>query len=76
MESVAVPELSATVPSVVDVVASVKTTDPVAAEGETVAVSVTLVPAVVEVVEASRLVVVEVSAVLTVMLTALDVLVV
>jgi hypothetical protein len=51
-------------------------TDPVAAEGETVAVSVTLVPAVVEVVEASRLVVVEVSAVLTVMLTALDVLVV
>jgi hypothetical protein len=73
-ESCAVPPLTVAVPSVVDVVLSVKVTVPVAAAGKTLAVSVTPVPVVVEVEEAASVVVVAVSAVLTVMLTALDVL--
>ncbi|HKF49957.1 MAG TPA: hypothetical protein VKB38_21520 [Terracidiphilus sp.] len=71
--SVAFPELSVPVPSDVD--PSRNVTVPVAAEGETVAVSVTLVPVVVDVEEDVSAVVVDVNDDVTVMLTALDVLV-
>jgi RecJ-like exonuclease len=52
-----------------------KVTVPVAVDGETVAVSVTLAPTVGVVVDATRAVVVAVLVEVTVMLTALDVLV-
>ena len=67
----ATPELSVPVPS--EVVPDMKVTVPVAAVGETVAVSVTLAPTFGVVVDAVRAVVVAV--VLTVTETALDVLV-
>jgi hypothetical protein len=70
---VALPELSVPVPS--EVVPSRKVTVPVAVEGETVAVSVTLVPVATDVAEDVSVVVVAVSVVVTVMLTALEVLV-
>jgi hypothetical protein len=68
---VATPELNVPVPS--EVVPDMKVTVPVAAEGATVAVSVTLAPAAGVVVDAVSVVVVVV--VLTVTETALDVLV-
>jgi hypothetical protein len=68
------PELNVPVPS--DVVPERKVTVPVAAEGETVAVSVTFAPTVGVVVDAVSVVVVAVLvAALTVTTTALDVLV-
>jgi hypothetical protein len=74
--SCAVPLVSATVPSVVDVVVSVNTTEPVAAVGSTLAVSVTLALVVAVVAEVASDVVLEVRllALLTVMESALDVL--
>jgi len=72
VESVATPELSVPVPS--EVVPSRKVTVPVAVEGETVAVNVTLAPVVTDVGEAVSAVVVAVLVEETVMLTALDVL--
>ena len=70
---VAFPELSVPVPS--EVVPSRNVTEPVAVEGDTVAVSVTLVPAVVDVEEDVSAVVVAVNVEVTMMLTALEVLV-
>lgn len=70
---VAFPEISGPVPS--EVVPSRNVTVPVAAEGVTVAVSVTLVPVVVDVEEVVSAVVVAVNVEVTVMLTALEVLV-
>jgi hypothetical protein len=70
---VALPELSVPVPS--EVVPSRKVTVPVAVEGDTVAVSVTLAPVATDVAEDVSVVVVAVSVVVTVMLTALEVLV-
>ena len=67
------PELSVPVPS--EVVPSRKVTVPVAVEGETVAVSVTLVPVATDVAEDVSVVVVAVNVVVTVILTALEVLV-
>jgi hypothetical protein len=58
VESVAVPELRVAAPS--DVVPSKNVTVPVAAEGETVAVSVTAAPSTGFAVEAARVIVVEV----------------
>ena len=73
--SVAVPLESVAVPRVVEVVVSVKTTEPVAAEGATVAVRERLVPVVVAaVVEASVVVVAVRLTELTTMDTVLDVL--
>ena len=69
---VALPELSVPVPS--EVVPSRKVTVPVAVEGETVAVSVTLVPVDTDVAEDVRAVVVAVSVEVTVMLTTGEVL--
>ena len=66
------PELSVPVPS--EVVPSRKVTVPVAVEGVTVAVSVTLVPVDTDVAEDVRAVVVAVSVEVTVMLTTGDVL--
>jgi hypothetical protein len=72
--SVALPELSVPVPS--EVVPEKKVTVPVAADGATVAVSVTLAPTVGVVVDAASAVVVAVLVpALTVIETALDVLV-
>ena len=72
--SVALPELSVPVPS--EVVPEKKVTVPDAADGETVAVSVTLAPTVGVVVDAASVVVVAVLVpALTVNETALDVLV-
>ena len=72
--SVALPELSVPVPS--EGVPEKKVTVPVAADGETVAVSVTLAPTVGVVVDAASVVVVAVLVpALTVNETALDVLV-
>jgi hypothetical protein len=67
------PELSVPVPS--EVVPSRKVTVPVAVEGETVAVSVTLVPVATEVAEEVSVVVVGVRFEVTVIATVLDVLV-
>ena len=72
--SVALPALSVPVPSVV--VPSRKVKVPVAVEGETVAVSVTLMPVATEVGEPVSAVVVAVFVEVTVTITALDVLVV
>jgi hypothetical protein len=69
---VALPELSVPVPS--EVVPSRKVTVPVAVEGVTVAVSVTLTPVATDVEEAVSAVVVAVSVEVTVMLTAGEVL--
>ena len=72
--SVATPELNVPVPS--EVVPDMKVTVPVAVEGETVAVNVTLAPTAGVVVDTASAVVVAVLVpVLTVMETALDVLV-
>ena len=71
--SAATPALNVPVPS--EVVPDMNVTVPVAAEGETVAVNVTLAPTVGVVVDAASVVVVGVVDVETVMLTALDVLV-
>ena len=70
--SVATPELSVPVP--IEVVPSRKVTVPVAVEGETVAVSVTLAPVATDVGEAVSEVVVAVLVDVTVMLTAVEVL--
>jgi hypothetical protein len=71
---VATPELNVPVPS--EVVPDMKVTVPVAVEGETVAVNVTLAPTAGVVVDTASAVVVAVLVpVLTVMETALDVLV-
>ena len=70
---VALPELSVAVPS--EVVPSRKVTVPVAVEGVTVAVSVTVAPVATDVGEAVSAVVVAVSVEVTVMLTAGEVLV-
>ena len=72
--SVATPELNVPVPS--EVVPDMKVTVPVAVEGETVAVNVTLAPTAGVVVDTASAVVVAVLVpVLTVMETALEVLV-
>lgn len=71
--SVATPELNVPVPS--EVVPDMKVTVPVAVEGATVAVSVTLLPTFVDAVDAVSAVVVAVLVEPTLMLTALDVLV-
>lgn len=71
--SVATPELKVPVPS--EVVPDMKVTVPVAVDGATVAVNVTLAPTAGVVVDAARTVVVAVLVEVTVMLTALDVLV-
>ena len=71
--SVATPEVNVPVPS--EVVPEKKVTVPVAVEGATVAVSVTLAPTAGVVVDTARAVVVAVLVEPTVMLTALDVLV-
>jgi hypothetical protein len=70
---VALPELSVPVPS--EVVPSRKVTVPVAVEGETVAVSVTLVPVATEVAEEVSVVVVGVRLEVSVISTAFDMLV-
>ena len=70
--NVATPEL--TVPVPIEVVPSRKVTVPVAVEGETVAVRVTLTPVATEVGEAVNEVVVAVFVEVTVMLTAVEVL--
>jgi len=70
--SVALPELSVPVP--IEVVPSKKVTVPVAVEGETVAVNVTLAPTAGVVVDAASAVVVAVFVEVTVIATALDVL--
>ena len=66
------PELNVPVPS--EVVPSRKVTVPVAVEGETVAVSVTVAPVATDVGDAVNAVVVAVSVEVTVMLTAGEVL--
>jgi hypothetical protein len=71
--SVATPELKVPVPS--EVVPDMKVTVPVAVDGATVAVNVTLAPTAGVAVDAARTVVVAVLVEVTVMLTALDVLV-
>jgi hypothetical protein len=70
---VATPELNVPVPS--EVVPDMKVTVPVAVEGETVAVNVTLAPTTGVVVDAASAVVVAVLVEVTVILTALDALV-
>ena len=69
----ATPELNVPVPS--EVVPDMKVTVPVAVEGETVAVNVTLAPTTGVVVDAASAVVVAVLVEVTVILTALDALV-
>ena len=69
---VALPELSVPVP--IEVVPSMKVTVPVAVEGETVAVSVTVAPVAMDVAEEVSAVVVAVFVEVTVMLTAAEVL--
>ena len=71
--SVATPEVNVPVPS--EVVPEKKVTVPVAVEGETVAVKVTLAPTAGVVVDTASAVVVAVLVEVTVMPTALDVLV-
>jgi len=71
--SVATPELSVPVPS--EVAPEKNVTVPVAVEGATVAVSITLAPTAGVVLDTARAVVVAVLVEVTVMVTALDVLV-